>query len=92
MNIVDRYEAETRAWEGFVGSHTPEEFMEISRDQGCVTAEDAVNDYVKSLPDLMGPDAPKPGEPLFDNESGWKADDLPDLLLGYIQRKLPDAS
>lgn len=43
-----------QAWEGFVGSQTPQEFMELSRQKGESNIEWAVADYVKDIPAMFG--------------------------------------
>ena len=40
-------------WAGFVGSQTPQEFIEISRSKGYTTTEEAVAAYVRELPDMF---------------------------------------
>ena len=40
-------------WAGFVGSQTPAEFMEISREQGHTTAQEAVAAYVADIPAMF---------------------------------------
>lgn len=40
-------------WAGFVGSQTPQEFIEISRQKGYTTTEQAVAAYVRELPDMF---------------------------------------
>lgn len=47
------FERSAEIWQGFVGSQTPDEFMEISRQRGYVTAEEAVATYVRELPDMF---------------------------------------
>ena len=41
-------------WQGFVGSQTPQEFMEASYQQGYATAEAAVAAYVRDIPNITG--------------------------------------
>lgn len=43
----------TEIWSGFVGSQTPQEFMEISQELGHTTAQEAVAAYVRELPDMF---------------------------------------
>src|SRR5690606_37077570 len=81
MGIIDRNQAEEMAWQGYVGSQTPEEFLAISRGQGHDTTEAAVLSYVGTL---------EVGSTLFEKDDRWTFDDLPDLLLGYTQRYSPN--
>lgn len=36
-----------KAWEGYVGSQTPAEFMELSRERGHTSIEAAVDAYLQ---------------------------------------------
>jgi hypothetical protein len=51
MTILNASAAEM--WAGYVGSQTPAEFLEISRQQGHTTAEAAVTAYVADIPNMF---------------------------------------
>jgi hypothetical protein len=42
-----------QAWDGFVGSQTPQEFVEVSRQKGLLTVDDAVYAYVMDIPTMF---------------------------------------
>lgn len=42
-----------QAWEGYVGSQTPVEFMRYSREDGHLTVEAATVAYANDLPNLF---------------------------------------
>lgn len=65
-----------QAWEGYVGSQTPQEFMEVSAQKGL--ADDwAVHEYVKDLPAMFG-------QSYTDDE----LIEIAGLLLAYIRQTL----
>lgn len=47
-----RFSDAADAWDSWVGSQTPAEFMQISKDQGHATVEAAVADYVAAVPSI----------------------------------------
>jgi len=55
------------AWEGFVGSQTPEEFWRISHEQGARTYYEAAERYARDLPNIV------------DDWLGREPGDYPDL-------------
>mgnify|MGYP001563404662 CR=1 FL=1 len=61
------------AWGGFVGSQTPQEFMEISRQKGFTTVEEACGVYAADVPAIFGADAQVP-------------ENLAELLTEYVRR------
>jgi hypothetical protein len=65
------------AWEGFVGSQTPQEFMDISRQRGYETVVAAVAAYVAEATDIFGD--------LTDQERETAAE----LLTQYIEDDAP---
>lgn len=71
-----------QAWDGFVGSQTPEEFMRISREEGLNTVEAAVAAYIADIPNLFS---------MTDEERQAIPADLADLLAACIRDRLPDA-
>lgn len=67
-----------QAWEGFVGSQTPEEFMRISRQQGHATVEAAVAAYIAEIPTLFD---------MTEDERNAIPANLADLLTACIQER-----
>lgn len=66
------------AWQGFIGSQSVQEFLEISRERGYHTPEEAVAAYLdESYGDLTA-----------DIEDPISRDELESLLLRYIERTL----
>lgn len=66
------------AWEGFVGSQTPSEFMEISHQKGLITVEAAVNAYVQDFPAMFNL-----------NPSERERSEIVVLLTEYIVEQVP---
>lgn len=48
------FQQATEIWAGFVGSQTPQEFMEASCQKGLPTVEAAVTAYIRDIPDITG--------------------------------------
>lgn len=89
MAVIDRRQAETMAWHYFVGSQSPKEFVESAQAEG-MTIEEAVEDYVKQIPNMFDLEV-KEEDPLFEGNTEppvWTFGDLPRLLQGYIERQL----
>lgn len=59
QQIEDQIDARMRAmtpaeaWEGFVGSQTPQEFWELSHEQGATTYYEAATRYARDLPNIF---------------------------------------
>lgn len=74
QQIEDQIDARMRAmtpaeaWEGFVGSQTPQEFWELSHEQGARTYYEAAAKYVRDLPNLFR-----------EEWATWGPGDFPDL-------------
>lgn len=71
------------AWEGFVGSQTPQEFWELSHEQGAATYAEAAQKYARDLPRLF--------RDWTDREAAGDYPDLDrlaDLLARYLQDNL----
>lgn len=61
------------AWDGFVGSQTPQEFMEISWSKGLLTIDAACEVYAADVPAIFGADARVP-------------ENLAELMTEYVRR------
>lgn len=92
--VITRRQAEEMAWEAWVGSQTPEEFMAASGDE---LIDQAVSEYIRDFPFMF--DDYKPCDPkalLFPEENleppFWRWEDLHGLLAGYIRRCLEERS
>lgn len=91
-----------QAWEGFVGSQTPAEFIQISREQGHTTTEAAVVAYVQDVlnghisqdvtykPESAATDEDRQEIERHGVNSGivLVPDNLADLLADYIRQNL----
>lgn len=77
------YTTPDQAWDGLVGSQTPAQFMQSSREMGLTTVEDACAAYAQTIPAM------------FD---GWSAEnpevdlnEIAGLLARYIRTSEPNA-
>lgn len=87
--IEDQIDARMRdmtpaeAWEGFVGNQSPDEFWQISQEQGAQTYDEAAERYVRELPHMFR-----------DEWATWQAGEFPDLsrlarlLARYLEENL----
>jgi len=48
--MVDRYEAEVRVWEGLMGNQTPQEFVDYGRKEGIESIDEMVSKYLEEAP------------------------------------------
>lgn len=71
------------AWEGFVGSQTPQEFWELSHEQGARTYYEAAERYARDLPAIFR-------EEWAEMEAGDypDLDRVADLLARYLEQNL----
>lgn len=67
------------AWEGWVGSQTPAEFLRISAEMGHDTVERAVAAYIADLPNI------------FPEEAERIPSNLADILTAFIENYEPAA-
>ena len=50
------YQHAAEIWQGLTAGQEPAEFIRISREQGHSTVEEAVDAYVRDIPDMTGED------------------------------------
>jgi hypothetical protein len=71
-----------QAWEGFVGSQTPQEFHELNVQQGIIDIDEMCTRYVAEVPSMFQ---------MSTDERRALPDDLADLLAKYIRQALANA-
>ena len=77
-------------WDGYVGSQTPQEFMNISRQGNPdITIEQSVAEYVAEIPTMFGAYHEVEDEETGETEEvEWSQDDLDNIgghLVAYLE-------